>query len=273
LGIDGYGRNGIVPLKKLLYIFVLLLFVNTSHSQVIDGVEIVKPRIITGEWNPETKKFPVAVEFVIAKGWHMYWLNPGDAGSPPEVKWSLPMDWYVEKLQFPVPEHIIEDGFESFAYFDTLTLYTQITSPRAPLPNDTIDAGIHWTVCKDICVAGSLVCKWPIEMTSVSHDWPWYPIVSPLGQYCGITRTPRETANGYEITIELQAGCRLPPLIDFYPLPPDNLPIKSNLQKKKEIITISADGVNAKARVGMMNGLMIFKGGDAFWLNDPNTHD
>jgi DsbC/DsbD-like thiol-disulfide interchange protein len=72
-------------MRNLLFILISFLFVDASRSQVIDGVEIVTPRIITGEWDSATKRFPVEVEFTIVKDWHLYWLNPGDAGSPPEV--------------------------------------------------------------------------------------------------------------------------------------------------------------------------------------------
>jgi hypothetical protein len=160
----------------------LFFFVDASRSQVVDGVEIVKPRIITGDWDDVTKKFPVAVEFTIAKGWHMYWLNPGDAGSPPEVKWSLPMGWKVGKLQFPVPEHHVEDGFESYAYYDKLVLYTEIASPVAPKPSDVIEADIKWMVCKDICVAGKQLIKRPYELTNVHHEWPKLPLVVTLDE-------------------------------------------------------------------------------------------
>ena len=31
----------------------------------------------------------VALEEKIAPGWHTYWKNPGDAGAPTEIQWTL----------------------------------------------------------------------------------------------------------------------------------------------------------------------------------------
>ena len=29
--------------------------------------------------------FRVALEQILARGWHIYWTNPGDAGAPPDI--------------------------------------------------------------------------------------------------------------------------------------------------------------------------------------------
>ena len=28
--------------------------------------------------------------FRLEKGWHIYWINPGDSGEPPRLEWHLP---------------------------------------------------------------------------------------------------------------------------------------------------------------------------------------
>ena len=28
--------------------------------------------------------------FDLEKGWHIYWVNPGDSGEPPKIQWQLP---------------------------------------------------------------------------------------------------------------------------------------------------------------------------------------
>ena len=39
-------------------------------------------------------------------GWHGYWLNPGDAGLPMDVKWQLPKGFAVGPLRYPVPRRL-----------------------------------------------------------------------------------------------------------------------------------------------------------------------
>src|ERR1700678_4426768 len=41
----------------------------------------------------------IALEEKIAPGWHTYWKNPGDAGAPTEIEWSLPAGWKAEPIQ------------------------------------------------------------------------------------------------------------------------------------------------------------------------------
>ena len=39
---------------------------------------------------PAGGEVELAIQMIPAPGWHGYWLNPGDAGLPMEVKWQLP---------------------------------------------------------------------------------------------------------------------------------------------------------------------------------------
>jgi hypothetical protein len=256
--------------RILLFILVLFIFVDASHSQVIDGVEIVKPRIITGDWDSVTKKCPIAVEFTIAKGWHMYWLNPGDAGSPPEVKWALPMDWQIGKLQFPVPVHEIEDGFETFAYYDKLVLYSEITSPSSPQPNDLIEASIGWMVCKDICVAGKRLIKWPFDMTSERYEWPKLPLVPTLeeaGYNWAVSPDAALTGLGGVIQfIELNDGTSLIPATDFYPYITEGLLASTDVSQGAIKITTSVNGNFTIDKD--LNGLVMIDD-KAYWLKAP----
>jgi hypothetical protein len=246
--------------------------VDASRSQIIDGVEIVKPRIITGEWDGVTKKFPVAVEFTIAKGWHLYWLNPGDAGSPPEVKWSLPMDWKAGKLQFPVPEHHIEEGFESYAYYDKLVLYTEIASPVAPKPSDVIEADIKWMVCKDICVAGRQMIKLPYEVANVYHEWPKLPLVMTLEE-AGISRVKDYelvyvSLGGAYAALEFQKTVDDPRTVsEFFPFITSDRVIRGDAYRGGLRIWIPND-IPPDEIINSVNGL-VFIGDKVYWLKAP----
>jgi hypothetical protein len=258
-------------LRNLLFIAVLFFFVDASRSQVIDGVEIVKPRIITGEWDSVTKKFPVAVEFWVAKGWHLYWLNPGDAGSPPEVKWSLPMDWKVGKLQFPVPQHVVEDGFESYAYYDKLVLYAEIASPVAPKPSDVIEADIKWMVCKDICVAGKQAIKWPYEMANVYHEWPKLPFVMSLEEagyrWAVSPDASLSSLGGFTHYVEIKdttgsfANTKA-----FYPYITEGLMVRTDTDNG--VIAVTSNGRTPFSIDRDLNGL-VFIGDKVYWLKAP----
>src|SRR5579864_944263 len=52
------------------------------------------------------RPFQVGLHFQLEPGWHIYWINPGDSGEPPRVKWTLPAGYQAGPIQWPVPQRI-----------------------------------------------------------------------------------------------------------------------------------------------------------------------
>src|SRR3954447_17530171 len=48
----------------------------------------------------------LGVHFVLEPGWHIYWINPGDSGQPPALKWQLPPGYAAGEIQWPHPERM-----------------------------------------------------------------------------------------------------------------------------------------------------------------------
>ena len=46
----------------------------------------------------------VALNEIIRKTWHTYWINPGDAGAPTTINWHLPPGWSAGPIQWPYPK-------------------------------------------------------------------------------------------------------------------------------------------------------------------------
>src|SRR5437016_12511754 len=55
---------------------------------------------------PPGKKFLLGVHFVLERGWHIYWTNPGDSGQPPVFKWQMPAGFNVGEIMWPRPERM-----------------------------------------------------------------------------------------------------------------------------------------------------------------------
>ena len=49
------------------------------------------------------KEFAVAFRLRPDPGWHIYWINAGDAGKPANLKWGLPDGFAASELTFPSP--------------------------------------------------------------------------------------------------------------------------------------------------------------------------
>ena len=58
----------------------------------------------------------VGVYFSLEPGWHIYWMNPGDAGEPPHFHWTLPKGVTASAVQFPVPERIALGSMADYGY-------------------------------------------------------------------------------------------------------------------------------------------------------------
>src|SRR5271167_1414229 len=54
------------------------------------------------------KSFRVAIVVTPEAGWHVYWKNPGDAGLPTKVKWTLPEGFAAGPLMYPIPVKIVQ---------------------------------------------------------------------------------------------------------------------------------------------------------------------
>ena len=71
----------------------------------------------------------VAVRQKIQKGWHTYWRNPGDAGDPPKIGWTLPPGWKAGEIVWPTPRHLPVGPLMDYGYEDEVYLPVPITAP------------------------------------------------------------------------------------------------------------------------------------------------
>ena len=85
----------------------------------------------------------------IAPGWHTYWRNPGDAGLPTEIAWTLPVGFTAGDIVWPVPERFVVDGLGNYGYRDAVDLLVPITVSQNVESGDTANlaAAVSWLVC------------------------------------------------------------------------------------------------------------------------------
>lgn len=96
----------------------------------------------------------------MAQGWHTYWTNGGDAGSPTEIQWTLPAGVTAGNVQWPLPVKEIDTAGDTalitYIYTNQVVLLVPITlgksAPAGPL---TIKASVKWMECSDLCQFGN----------------------------------------------------------------------------------------------------------------------
>ena len=96
----------------------------------------------------------VALHQKILKGWHTYWRNPGDAGEPPKLAWTLPAGWRAGDVRWPAPRRLPVGPLMDYGYEGEVYLPIPVTAPRtAPVGQAApLKAAVSLLVCKDICV-------------------------------------------------------------------------------------------------------------------------
>lgn len=113
----------------------------------------------------------VAIRLTLDKGWHTYWTNPGDAGLPLKVAWTLPPGVSAGPLRFPTPRLAPQPPLMSFGYETEVFLLTDLTVP-AGLPvgsSVAISGKAEWLACAEICLpaSGPVALTLPVRASGI----------------------------------------------------------------------------------------------------------
>ena len=91
----------------------------------------------------------------LEQGWHVYWINAGDAGEAPAIKWTLPSGMTASAMQFPIPERLPLGPLMDFGYEDTAAFPVTLTATPTTKPGRLhLEALVTWVVCREVCVPG-----------------------------------------------------------------------------------------------------------------------
>jgi len=98
--------------------------------------------------------FSLAVELQSRPGWHTYWLNPGDSGLAPTLRWRLPDGVRLARVWFPTPERFEESGMVTFVYTDRVWLLVDFVTDETLAGAERVEVGVtvDWMVCLEICM-------------------------------------------------------------------------------------------------------------------------
>lgn len=89
-------------------------------------------------------------------GWHTYWRNPGDAGQPTDILWTLPEGYEAGGIAWPVPKPFSVEFITSYGYEDKVALLVPVTAPATARPGETarVAADVNWLACEKVCIPG-----------------------------------------------------------------------------------------------------------------------
>jgi thiol:disulfide interchange protein DsbD len=112
--------------------------------------------IAENQWIAPGHTLNLGLHFQLEKGWHVYWVNPGDSGEPPRLTWHLPPGITVGPMEWPTPRRLGTATIADFGYEDAVTLIVPIHA-AATLPAKQpvqLTADVKVLVCREMCIPG-----------------------------------------------------------------------------------------------------------------------
>lgn len=192
------------------------------------------------------KPFTLGVMMKIEPGWHTYWKNPGDSGSPTKISFTAPGGFTVEPIQFPTPIEFNQPGdIIGYGYTDEVMLTARVTPPAHLKAGDFLDikANASWLCCEAVCVPGhqSLSITLPVasEASPANKELfdKWLAMV-PTEK--GFAAQPKASGDGKLESVQISAT--LPSEakdVHLFPAPPRGVKVE-NIQVKSEGKTATA---------------------------------
>ena len=143
-----------------LLLALLALLARPAEAQMVGPAALSVPATLEAETLRPAAGTTVtlALAFRPRPGWHGYWTNPGEAGLPMALSWSLPSGVSVGTPRLPVPDLLRIGGLANHVFERAYAALVPLTIPGS-LPAGTevpIAVDARWLACTDeICVPQS----------------------------------------------------------------------------------------------------------------------
>src|SRR5260370_32484914 len=124
------------------------------------------------QWITPGRQIYLGLNFHLEKGWHIYWVNPGDSGQPPRVEWRLPAGLSSAKTEWPAPRRLGTSTIVDFGYEDAVTLLVPVRTSATLPPNQELQLGanLKLLICKEICIPGKAQISLTLPIKSMPPE-------------------------------------------------------------------------------------------------------
>jgi thiol:disulfide interchange protein/DsbC/DsbD-like thiol-disulfide interchange protein len=257
-------------MKRLLLALALLFAALPAVAQEVDRAPKVTARLLAeGPVAPGGEVW-VALEEVIRPGWHTYWINPGDAGNPTTIDWTLPAGWSAGEIQWPQPKRLPVGPLMDYGYEGKLWLLTALRAPADAKPGDTVklDATVAWLVCERICIPEEAALSVSVRIGEGPRD---PALAADFAAARALLPTPSPWKVSYALSNSIDLFVAAPALatarpasVEFYPL--DAGAIKN---PAPQLVGYNAQGLvlrltpgSKAATLTALNGVLVLTGSD-----------
>ncbi len=138
-----------IRMKNLFLACSLFLCTLAASNPVETGH--ARASLITNLQDSQQESFYVGVRLEMQEGWHTYWENPGDSGSPFDAKWNVAEGLIVENVEWPTPITIPYPPLMTFGYEgDVVFPFKVFRAIDSDLSSISVD--FDFLICADICI-------------------------------------------------------------------------------------------------------------------------
>ena len=93
----------------------------------------------------------IGVHIRLEEGWKTYWRSPGDAGIPPTFDWSMSANVFETRIEWPVPEELVQFGMTTYGYRDEIVFPLQVVVAD-PSQLVRLRLAFGYAVCREVCI-------------------------------------------------------------------------------------------------------------------------
>src|SRR6266576_1978263 len=149
-------RNSIVGLLFVLLFMVVLIPLPGARASAATIPHGTVDLVAENQWIAPGSQTYFGLNFHLEKGWHIYWVNPGDSGQPPRVQLHLPAGLSEGEIEWPAPRRLGTSTIVDFGYDDAVMLLVPVRASSTLPTNQVaqIAADLRVLVCREICVPG-----------------------------------------------------------------------------------------------------------------------
>jgi DsbC/DsbD-like thiol-disulfide interchange protein len=225
------------------------------------------------------KTIRAGVRFELENGWHIYWVNPGDSGEPPQVAWILPAGFRAGVIEWPLPERLQTSSIVDYGYENDVLLMVPLHVPAKLRTGSSvmIAANVNWLVCKDICIPAKaeVTLTLPVAETPANQASEWRNLFSATSR-----KLPSKIPTDWKATADLEkknfvltleTGSRVRGA-KFFPLEPEQ--IKNDAAQNVTPITrgvrlklVKSDGLLKP--IAVLRGVVVLASGRAYEIAAP----
>ena len=163
-----YSRRFSIALAVLLLSFA---FAGTAPAQSFAAAHAKVSLISENNSLQPGQTAWVGVLFDLEKGWHIYWVNPGDSGERPKIQWQLPAGFQTKEIRWPTPVRlgtgtVIDYGYEGRVL---LPVPMQVPADYKSGKPVMLSADIRYLICREVCIPAKAQASLAIPSPNASN--------------------------------------------------------------------------------------------------------